>query len=419
MSRVHRLFRSGRTTLLLAGALSLSLIAATATPSSAASKKAPIIIGYISNLTGVASSTFTDGAGGAQAIIDQQNKAGGIDGRQLKLIVKDDTSSLTTDATDAQELVSDGAMVVIDYSAFGFSGAPYLEKAGIPVVGSGFDGPEWIEAPYTNMFTWQEPTSEVNGTDYAYGIYGQFLKDLGVTSFGGLGYGISPSSTNSIFEAEASAARFGVKTCYTDNTVPFGSTDFTADALSIKSSNCGAVAGSFVADSDLALANALKQAGLSSVKGLFFTGYDAAAQAPNAAPEFNGDYVQAAVNFNPPNAAASALLKTLKKYDPSYSGGVPDFGLLGSAVSAQLAIYGLKLAGSNPTSAGVIKALHKVTSYNDGGLLPTSFSFAHAGSTKIYPKSICVYFEKLQGTKWVEYSGKPVCGSLFSLTAPS
>src|SRR5271156_1116010 len=112
MSRVHRLFTSGRTALLLAGALSLSVGAPPPTPSSAAAKKSPIIIGYISNLTGVASSTFTDGAGGAQAIIDQQNKAGGIDGPPLKLIVKDDTSSLTTDATDAQELVSAGAKIV-------------------------------------------------------------------------------------------------------------------------------------------------------------------------------------------------------------------------------------------------------------------------------------------------------------------
>jgi branched-chain amino acid transport system substrate-binding protein len=417
---MHRRFSGGGTALLLAGALSLSLVAASATPAGAAIKtQSPIVIGYISNLTGIASSTFTDGAGGAQAIIDQQNAAGGIDGHPLKLIVKDDTSSLTLDATDAQELVSDGATVVIDYSAFAFTGAPFLQKAGIPVVGSGFDGPEWLEAPYTNMFTWQEPTSSVNGTDYTYGFYGQFLKDLGVKTFGGLGYGISPSSTNSVYEAEASATKSGIKICYTNNTVPFGSTDFTADVLAIKSSNCGAVAGSFVAASDLALSNALKQAGLSSVKGLYFTGYDQAATTPNAAPEFDGSYVRASVNFNPPNAPASALLKTLKKYDTSYSCGVPDFGLLGSAVSAQLAIYGLKLAGSNPTSASFIKAMHKVTSWNDNGLLPTSFGFQHAGSTKLFPKSVCAYFEQLHGTKWTAFTGKPICGKLISLPAPA
>jgi branched-chain amino acid transport system substrate-binding protein len=404
----------------MAGAMSLSLVLATS-PSASAAKatKSPIVIGYISNLTGVASSTFTDGAAGAQAIIDAQNAAGGVNGHPLQLVVKDDQSNPTLDGTASQELVSAGASVVIEYSAFGFTGAPYFQKAGIPVVGSGFDGPEWIEAPYTNMFSWAAPSASVNGTDYAYGYYGQFLKDLKVKSFGGLGYGVSPSSTNSIFEAEASANKAGVKTCYTNNSVPFGSTDFTTDVLQIKSSNCGAVAGSFVAASDLALGNALKQGGLSKVVGLFFTGYDAAATQGANAAQFNGDYVSSAVNFSPPNAAGSALLATLRKYDKSYTGGIPDFGLLGSAVSAQLAIYGLKRAGSNPTPASFISAMHKVTSWNDNGLLPTSYGFANAGSTGIYPKTVCQYFEHLQGKTWTEVTGKPICGSLFHLPAPA
>jgi branched-chain amino acid transport system substrate-binding protein len=401
----------------MAAAVSLSLTVMSS-PAGAATKS-PIIIGYISNLTGVASSTFTDGAGGAQAIIDQTNAAGGINGHKLELVVKDDQSNPTLDATASQELVSAGATVIIEYSAFGFTGAPYFQKAGIPVVGSGFDGPEWLEAPYTNMFSWAAPSASVNGTDYAYKYYGQFLKDLGVKSFGGLGYGVSPSSTNSIYEAEASASKFGIKTCYTNNSVPFGSTDFTTDVLQIKSSNCGAVAGSFVAASDLALGSALKQGGLSKVVGLFFTGYDAAATQGANAAQFNGDYVSSAANFSPPNAAGSALLKTLKKYDHSYTGGVPDFGLLGSAVSAQLAVYGLKLAGANPTTTSVMAALHKVKSWNDNGLLPTSYSLANAGSTKIFPKTVCQYFEHLQGKKWTVVTGKPICGSLFTLPAPA
>jgi branched-chain amino acid transport system substrate-binding protein len=388
----------GRAALLMAVAVSLSLMVLSS-PAGAATKS-PIIIGYISNLTGVASSTFTDGAGGAQAVINQTNAAGGINGHKLELVVKDDQSNPTLDATASQELVSAGATVIIEYSAFGFTGAPYFQKAGIPVVGSGFDGPEWLEAPYTNMFSWAAPSASVNGTDYAYKYYGQFLKDLNVKSFGGLGYGVSPSSTNSIYEAEASASKFGIKTCYTNNSVPFGSTDFTTDVLQIKSSNCGAVAGSFVAASDLALGSALKQGGLSKVVGLFFTGYDAAATQGANAAQFNGDYVSSAANFSPPNAAGSALLNTLKKYDPSYTGGVPDFGLLGSAVSAQLAVYGLKLAGANPTTTSVMAALHKVKSWNDNGLLPTSYSLANAGSTKIFPKTVCQYFEHLQGKKW-------------------
>jgi hypothetical protein len=98
---------------------------------------------------------------------------------------------------------------------------------------------------------------------------------------------------------------------------------------------------------------------------------------------------------------------------------VPDFGLMGSAVSAQLAVYGLQLAGKNPTTTSVLAALHKVKSWNDNGLLPTSYSFTNAGSTKLFPKTVCQYFEQLKGTKWTLYTGKPICGSLMTFPAPA
>lgn len=386
-------------------------------PSSAATNKAsaksPIVIGYISDLTGFASSTFADGPGGAQAVIDEANAAGGIDGHKLKLIVKDDQSSPASNLTAAQVLVGDGATVIIEYSSFAFGATTYLQKQGIPVLGSAFDGPEWALPANSNMFTWSIPAeSPINGQSYTYTNLGKFLKDLGATSFGGLGYGISPSSSDSILAAEKSAAAFGIKTCYTNNTVPFGAVAFTTDVLAIKSSNCGSVAGSFVEASDLALSTAMRQGGLGATKQVYFTGYDQTtiSTATNRAG-FNGDYVDAGVNFSPPNAAGTALLATLKKYDPTYSGGVPDFGLLGSSISAQLAVYGLKLDGSNPTSATFISKLRQVGNFNDGGLLPTPISFQHFGTLGMFPKTDCIYFEQLKGSKWVEYSGKPICGT--------
>src|ERR1700722_19559158 len=106
----------GRAAALIAAVVSLSLMVMGSPAGAAKATKSPIIIGYISNLTGVASSTFTDGAGGAQAVIDQVNAAGGVNGHPLKLVVKDDQSNPTLDATASQELVSAGATVIIEYS---------------------------------------------------------------------------------------------------------------------------------------------------------------------------------------------------------------------------------------------------------------------------------------------------------------
>jgi branched-chain amino acid transport system substrate-binding protein len=389
--------------------------ATTVSSSSGTSAKAtgsPITIGYISDLTGVASSTFADGPGAAQAIIDATNAKGGVNGHPLKLVVKDDASTTTGNATAAEELVqSDHAMVILDYSSFAFAGAPYLAKAGIPVIGSAFDGPEW--ADYPNMFTWAVPAeSPIHGTYYTYTNLGNWLKDVGATSFGGLGYGISPSSTLSIVAAEKSASAEGIRTCYTNNTVSFGAVNFATDVLQIKGSNCGSIAGSFVEASDLALSTAMKQGGLGGVKQIYFTGYDAATTATAAdSAAFTGDYVDAAESFSPPNAAGTAFLNTIKEYDKSYPGGIPDFGALGSAISAQLAVYGLSLAGANPTSASFTKALRGVSSWNDNGLLPSPIGFTGFGTAAMFPQTACLYVEQWTGSTWVTYHNAPVCGT--------
>ena len=97
--------------------------------SAASAAKSPIVIGYISDLTGVASPNFADGPGGAQARIDLQNAKGGVDGRPLKLVVEDDQSSPSANVTAAQDLVENkGALLVIDNSVFTFSSAKYLQQ---------------------------------------------------------------------------------------------------------------------------------------------------------------------------------------------------------------------------------------------------------------------------------------------------
>ncbi len=407
----------GASALLLAGLATTAIgAAAGATP-----KNSPIVIGYITSITGNASSTFADGPGGAQARVDLQNAHGGVNGHPLKLVVEDDQSSVSTDLTAAQDLVANKhAMVVVNYSPYAFGSIRYLNQQGIPVVGSGFDGPEWGEEPYTNMFTWALPSeSPVQGKLYTYTTLGKFLHEIGVTRYAGLGYGISPSSKASIYAAMTSASKFGIKQCYLNNSVPFGGVDFTADALQIKNAGCNGVTGSFVDNSDIALSAAVKQAGIDA-KQVYFTGYDEdVLSSPSTRAAFDGSYAQATVDFNPPNKATQAMVATLKKYDPSYKGGIPDFGLLGSYISTDLAIKGLQLAGKNPTPASFISHLRKLGSYDAGGILPSPVTFKGFGTPAMFPKTSCTYYEQLQGDHFVTFSGKPVCGTRITYTTPS
>ena len=377
----------------------------------------PIVIGYISDLTGVAASTFEDGPGGAQARIDLQNARGGVNGHRIKLVVEDDQSSPTNNMTVSQDLVENkGAFGIIDYSAFTFGGYKYLQQQGIPVTGGGFDGPEWGVLPNTNMFDTGPPLDgPIQGNFYSTNAGAKLYKSLGIHGIAGLAYGISESSQQSIKSIFATLP--ASYKCYENLSVPFGGVDFTADVLQMKQAGCDAVVGSFVDSSDVALSQAVKDAGM-KVKQIYFTGYDEnILQSPSARAAANGDYFTAGINFTTPNAATRAMLDALKKYDPGYKGGIPDYGLYGSYLSADLMIKGLELAGKNPTRADFISNLRKVKKYDAGGILPSPTSFAGLGTRAIIPKTICGYYMELEGSQFHVITGKPICGSTVAIPA--
>jgi len=379
-----------------------------------------ITLGYITSRTGVASSTFADGPAAAQARIALQNAQGGVDGRKLVLVPVDDQSSPAQDQTAAQELVqTKNVFGIIDFSPFTFGGATYLSKQHVPVTGFGFDGPEWAEPQSINMFSWSPLVdTPIQGSEYGYTTDAQVLKSLGVTKLAGLSYGVSNSSQTSIKALYTAAEQVGISKCYDNSSVPFGGVDFTAAVLAIKQAGCNGVVGSFVDSSDIALSGALKQAGLNNVKQMYFTGYDSQIlSSPSARAAFAGSYV--AVSFDPASTkpGVQAMYNTLKQYDPQYkAGSIPDLGLYGSYISADLMIYGLEKAGQNPTRASFQDNLRQVSSYDAGGLFPSPIGFTGFGTPAMLPQQSCSQFASIQGNQFVPFQGgQLVCGKLIKI----
>jgi branched-chain amino acid transport system substrate-binding protein len=151
---------------------------------------ARMTVGLVTPETGVTSDTYTGVVRAVRARIDQQNASGGVDGHQIKLDVEDDTSTPAGNATATQELLSRNVLGIIQISPFTFESAQTMQKAGVPVVGSGTDGPEWGEQPNSNMFSLSAPSWDPKDPQYAVplGIW------RGVTSIGSFGYGQSPAS---------------------------------------------------------------------------------------------------------------------------------------------------------------------------------------------------------------------------------
>ena len=86
----------------LASAGAAALASSIAKPAIAA--KEPILIGYLPALTGPSSSTGVGINRGVQLAVQEINAAGGIDGRQIELIIRDTQSDPTKAVNGAAEL---------------------------------------------------------------------------------------------------------------------------------------------------------------------------------------------------------------------------------------------------------------------------------------------------------------------------
>jgi branched-chain amino acid transport system substrate-binding protein len=330
------------------------------------------------------------------------------------MVSVDDMSSPAGDASASENLASKGVFGVIDYSPYTFGGYKYLQQAGIPVTGWAFDGPEWGIEPNSNMFSFLPPISTAWSGYYYYPNYsGIFLKDIGGTKPAGFAYGVSPSSQASIRVIYEGASKSGVSNCYANYSVPFGGVDFTADVLSVKNAGCNAVVGSFVDASDEAMATEVSQAGLGNVKRLWYTGYDSSTLAtPGTKAAFEGSYFSTSEIWYPSTPPIATMLSNLARYDTGFKvGEIPDFGLQGSYIAADLMIQGLELAGQNPTRKAFISDLRQVTNYTAGGILPGPTSFANFGTPQMIPPTTCQQFVQLVNGQFVNANpgGKPVC----------
>ena len=377
-----------------------------------------IKIGFVTSVTGNASSTFATAGIGAKAYFNAVNKAGGVDGRQLQLVTEDDASAPTGALTAVQSLISQGAFAIISDTPYFFGGYKEAQQAGVPVTGGGFDGPEWGEQPNTNMFSVtggiNPAHAQVLGTVPA----AQLFKTVGVSNISGLAYGDSPSSISSINDLKTAVEDQGQKMVYENLALPFGTTDVTATVLSLKNAGTDMAVCSCVQSTVLALVSGLKQAGSTS-KSLSFASADSSLFAdPSATQAAQGVYYASQTPpFDINNAASTTLQNNIKAVDPSYViGTYPSYGIITAYLSAALMVEGLQAAGQNPTRQSFITNLSKVASWNANGLLASPVGFNHFGTSDSY---LCYFYVHVQGQTFVHVPGGNGANGAFCGNLPS
>jgi branched-chain amino acid transport system substrate-binding protein len=392
--------------LAMLGVLPLLLIGTTAV--TAAASPAPITIAYITDLTGEGGSENATSPAGFEARLDLQNAEGGVNGHKLVPLIIDDQTSPTEIATAVQSAISKNAFGIVSQSPLMFLAAKYPQQAGLPVTGTYDDGPEWGEQPYTNMFA-----ADNGSVDPKYPVntqLGTLFKKLGGTVLGAYGYSISPSSSRAAIGTAQSFKDAGGKVGVLDTTVPFGGVDFTAEALLAKQDGVNAISPAMDANSNYALATALKQAGVKVKAAIYATGYEPDVIHSSDWSTLQGGYFLSL--FRPwdlPNAGTEQMQSAMEKYAHFTKSDFPNFGQYESWAGADLMIKGLQMAGPNPTRAAVIKDLRGLKSYNANGLLPVSFDYATDFGHN--PAKTCAWVMKAVPNGFTPLSSQPSCGT--------
>jgi len=300
----------------------------------------------------------------------------------------------------------DHVSVVISHSALMFSAASYLTAKGVPVVGSGEDGPEWITAK--NMFSVFGALNTTKVSDTT----GKFFKMVGVTSLGSIGYGISPISSENAEAYAASAKSQGLKVGYLNAKFPFGSTDVQPAALAMKSAKVDGFTATTDPNTAFAFITALRQAGANIKATVLAIGYggDLAQAGPGAISAAQNVYFTLA--YEPVEMQTPATKQFVSDLKAAGLSGDPTFAIYNTYTAIGLVVRALKAAGSTSSSA-LNSALSNIHDWNALGLLGSHKLDLNNRSSYTNGVDNCLWVTKLEGNTYKLVKGAtPICGKL-------
>lgn len=187
---------------------------------------------------------FGDALAGAQARIDRENAAGGIEGRQLVLVdMLDDGGDPNTAADGARRLVEqEGVFAVGPISTPNFAAGDYLADAGVPFFGWGIN-PTWCENDHGfNLTGCIDSTRSTTLADFSH----VWAQAAGADSIDGLSMAVisddNDSGRTQLAAFQAVASEHGASVTYSEAALPPPPAvvgDYTPFATDILTSNAG------------------------------------------------------------------------------------------------------------------------------------------------------------------------------------
>jgi branched-chain amino acid transport system substrate-binding protein len=366
-----------------------------------------IKVGLMTALSGPGAAAAADSIRGAEARLaayeeDGEGCAGDLD---FELVEADDASSAQGALSGAQKLVQqDEVFGMLNVSAFFYGASPWLTTQGktTPVIGGAWDGAKEWAAPDNNLFN----TGQVPNYDVVYSTAGDYLTSQGATKVAGIAY-VSPSSQAGLENGLKGISAAGLDIGYTNNSVPFGSTDVGPLVLGIIESGADALYLTINPDTAFAVVGGLKQANYPLKAIMAPTGYgaDLLESAPAVQAGQGVTFSTAITPIEMETDATKRLQQALIDHTDNES-GIPGFYESQGWLAADLFLYGFDAAGCDASQEEYIAALQVDQDWDANGLYPKPIP----QDTVDYDEQ-CSFYVKLEGDAFVPVEdAMPLCG---------
>ena len=327
-----------------------------------------ITLGNVSGLTGVLANNFNQGSEAVQALFDAVDAAGGICGRQLKLVVEDDGQDAGKNAADVADEIPKILAFVGSLSDADNGGVQEMVNANVPDLGVAINPNRGSSSVY-----WSTNGSTqylVNGHPEIYNSLTNGLKTAGnfPSKISTVAYSIAISAQAGQ-EFQNLFVHEGSQNCFTDFSVSPATASLDQDVLQMKAKGCTGVFSTMDVTGTAKLLAAMARQNFKPVyKGTTFDGYtQSLIDVTNSESPGSATGVEASLPFIPlsdGNPIVNLYLSQLKTYEP---GKQPSGFGLESWATAEMFLYALVKAGRNPTRASLSQALAGISSWNTGG----------------------------------------------------
>ncbi|WP_054569759.1 MULTISPECIES: ABC transporter substrate-binding protein [unclassified Frankia] len=322
-----------------------------------------IKIGLVYPDTGLLSTAFRDARSGAEARIRAANEAGGVNGRTVEYVLRDDHSDAASNDKAVRDLVGNEKVFgLMETTAVASGGAQYLSKESIPTTGI---AAERVWSENKNMFAASDSFAESS----ALGVFGRYVRSLGGTKAATINVETVTAAADISRQLENALRDAGIAVLpqpfiYNQETV---SPQYIA--RQIRESGADVVIGGMGADQSATVLPAVR-AGGAQIRAVIIPGGNDPAYLLRYGTSLSGvsTFVQY-IPFEIGGAAHSKYLEAMARFAPEIDS--PKSGAaLGGYVQADLFLRGLEISGSCPTRESFVTRLSATKDYTAGGLLP-------------------------------------------------